>query len=46
MSKCKNPAQQKAILEYIAKLIQEFGAFEIDLKFLLKYVMGPQVGLL
>lgn len=46
MGSCKVPAQQKAVLQYIQTLIEEFGAIEVDVNLLLRYIMGSQVRVL
>lgn len=43
MAKSRVPAQQKAVLQYLRQLVEEFGATSLSLKPLLAYVMSPLV---
>lgn len=43
MKTSKIPAQQNAILSFVTTIIHEFGSFQLNVKSLLTYIMGPNV---
>lgn len=44
MKSSRIAAQQSAVLQFLASVIESFGASTVDIKSLLPYIFGPQVG--
>lgn len=44
MKSSRIAAQQSAVLHFFASVIESFGASTVDIKSLLPYIFGPQVG--
>ena len=45
MAASKKPLQQKAVLQWLLSVLQEFGASNVDVKRIVDYLQSPQVSL-